>query len=75
MQLKDSNGDVVAVFKSGVSPRSVANGNSPTPGVLQITSNALSILDEVVVTHVYTSRRTGGYDGPDGTGWDTAFVG
>jgi len=53
-QLHNANGEVVAVFTNGTPQRRDAEF---TPGVLKVASRALSIADDIVITHAYVWRR------------------
>ena len=54
--MNDSEGNVVASFKNGVAKRRAADAMDSSPGVLQILPDGLSMIDEIVATHVYCTR-------------------
>jgi len=59
-QLKDSKGQIVAVFQNGM-PSTSPHGF--VPGVLKIMAEAVPIVDEIVVTFYYIVRTGAGRGG------------
>ena len=67
--MNDSEGNVVASFKNGVAKRRAADAMDSSPGVLQILPDGLSMIDEIVATHVYCTRA-GTFKRKDGNGME-----